>query len=318
MNKLIQSREYMAHPDLAPLDVAGPDARRTALERFFDYAGLYPPAELPPVRAVREYAELRRSDAAWTLRDFICDDLALPEVLAELARTGLGWVPLNAQLGKPSELPFAERLDGVLERIAGTAVELRGLEVALGESLSELLDAVVAAETPSVRHVFVEVEPGARVEGDLALVAHASDRYAADFVVGAKLRTRSPGGEAPSAAEVAGFLASCDRDGLVAKMTAGMHHPLRHRSPRTGELEHGFLNLLAAAAFLHQPGWDLELLEAVIAEQDPGRLRLNVAGLHWGSRSAGQFELAAARDWGFLSLGTCSVHEPRADLRALG
>jgi hypothetical protein len=298
--------------------VAGSDARRTVLERFFDYAGLYPPAELPPAAAVREYAELRASDAAWTLRSFICDDVALPEVLEELARTWLGLVPLNAQLGKPRELPLAARLDGVLERIAGTVVELRGLEVAFGDPLSELLDVIVAAGTPSVTHVFVEVEPGPRVGVDLAAVADARDRYAPAFVAAAKLRTGSPGGKAPSPAEVAGFLVGCDRHGLVAKMTAGMHHPLRHRSPRTGKLEHGFLNLLAAAAFLHQPGWDLELLEAVIAEQDPGRLWLDVAGLHWGSRSAGRLELAAARSSGFLSLGTCSVHEPRVDLLALG
>jgi hypothetical protein len=312
------NREHTPNRGLSQVAVAGSDARRTALARFFDYGGLYPPAELPPAPAAREYAELRDSDAAWTLRNFVCDDLALPEVLPELARTGLGWVPLNAQLGKPSELSFAARLDGVLGDTAGTAVELRGVEVPFGELLIQLLDVVAGVGTPSVSQVFVEVEPGSRVDSDLALVAEASDRYADDFLVAAKLRTGSPSGEAPSPAEVAAFLAGCDRYGLVAKMTAGMHHPLRHRSPRTGELEHGFLNLLAAAAFLHQPGWDVQLLEAVIAEQDPARLRLDVSGLHWGSRSAGRIELAAARGSGFLSLGTCSVHEPWADLRALG
>jgi hypothetical protein len=102
-------------------------------------------------------------------------------------------------------------------------------------------------------------------------------------------KVRCGGGTVPSVAELARFIRACRQAGVAFKATAGLHHAVR-----SGR-EHGFLNLLAAAAsddveeMLESE--DPELLLAV----DPERAR------------------AALR-----SIGSCSFWEPVDDLKALG
>jgi hypothetical protein len=50
--------------------VAG-DARRALLAGLWDYAGVFPPAELPLAQAVVEWRRIRASDDAWLLNRFV-------------------------------------------------------------------------------------------------------------------------------------------------------------------------------------------------------------------------------------------------------
>jgi hypothetical protein len=47
------------------------DARRALLGRLWDYAGIFPPAELPLSDAVAEWERIRRSDDAWMVNCFV-------------------------------------------------------------------------------------------------------------------------------------------------------------------------------------------------------------------------------------------------------
>jgi hypothetical protein len=47
------------------------DARRALLGRLWDYAGIFPPAELPLGDAVTEWERIRRSDDAWMVNCFV-------------------------------------------------------------------------------------------------------------------------------------------------------------------------------------------------------------------------------------------------------
>ena len=47
------------------------DARRALLGRLWDYAGVFPPAELPLDQAVAEWQRIRRSDDAWLVNRFV-------------------------------------------------------------------------------------------------------------------------------------------------------------------------------------------------------------------------------------------------------
>jgi hypothetical protein len=47
------------------------DARRALLAGLWDYAGVFPPAELPLERAVEEWRRIRASDDAWLLNRFV-------------------------------------------------------------------------------------------------------------------------------------------------------------------------------------------------------------------------------------------------------
>jgi len=47
------------------------DARRALLEHLWDYAGVFPPAELPLEDALAEWRRIRESDDAWLVNRFV-------------------------------------------------------------------------------------------------------------------------------------------------------------------------------------------------------------------------------------------------------
>ena len=78
---------------------------------------------------------------------------------------------------------------------------------------------------------------------------------------------------------------------------------------RTDE-QHGFLNLLAAAAFGDE--------EEALAETDPSSFSLDEDAFRWRDRKASPDEVATMRRERFVSFGSCSFDEPVDELRALG
>lgn len=121
------------------------------------------------------------------------------------------------------------------------------------------------------------------------------DTIAAVADVGAKAKLRCGGARVPSVEEVAAFLVAARDADVGWKATAGLHHPVR------SEREHGFLNLLMAAARAEAGAGESEL-RSVLAERDPAALRDAV-------------EQPRGR---FVSIGSCSFSEPVEDLQALG
>ena len=121
------------------------------------------------------------------------------------------------------------------------------------------------------------------------------DTLAAVAAVGAKAKLRCGGAMVPTIEEVAAFVVEARAADVEWKATAGLHHPMR------SEREHGFLNLLMAAARA-EAGADEAELRSVLGERDPAALRD-----------------AAERPRGrFVSIGSCSFSEPVEDLQALG
>lgn len=131
--------------------------------------------------------------------------------------------------------------------------------------------------------VFVEVPIDEDLERKLERVRGA----------GAMAKVRCGGERIPTNAELARFVRACAELELPFKASAGLHHAL----PTNGQ--HGFLNLLAAAA-------EPEDAEDRLADPDVARC------LAPGHVPPGQLR---ARFRGF---GSCSVAEPVAELRELG
>jgi hypothetical protein len=102
-------------------------------------------------------------------------------------------------------------------------------------------------------------------------------------------KVRCGGGTVPSVPELAEFIRTCREAGVPFKATAGLHHAIR----RDGE--HGFLNLLAAAA--------ADDVEAMLESQDPDELLA--------------VDARRARE-ALRSIGSCSFWEPVDELKSLG
>jgi hypothetical protein len=146
-------------------------------------------------------------------------------------------------------------------------------------------------------------------EGTLLLVERPAEApFDLPPDVSLKLRT---GGESADAFPDEGRLATALEDSLQQdlrfKLTAGLHHAVRHTDPVTGFEHHGFLNVVVAVHAALSGSGDLA---AWLAERDVSVVAAAVAELDEAARG-----VVRSR---FLSLGTCSITEPVDDLRSLG
>jgi hypothetical protein len=140
-----------------------------------------------------------------------------------------------------------------------------------------------------------------RQDGAVYVEGVPLDEIAAE---GLRAKIRCGGERIPRVEEMAAFVRGCRERGLVFKATAGFHHAYP-----TAAGEHGFLNLLAAAAF----GDEEEALRA-----GPGAFELDAESFRWGDRVAAPAQLADVRSSLCHSIGSCSFFEPVAELEQLG
>ncbi|MFB9449792.1 hypothetical protein Dvina_01295 [Dactylosporangium vinaceum] len=124
--------------------------------------------------------------------------------------------------------------------------------------------------------------------------------------VAAKFRTGGLAAELfPTPVELAAVICACrDRD-LPFKLTAGLHHAVRHTDAETGLVHHGFLNILAAVL-------------AAVDSAEPGDLALLLASTE-GHPLADLVRPQLHRErplW--VGFGSCSVQDPVGDLVTLG
>jgi hypothetical protein len=250
-----------------------------------DDAAVFPPGLAPLPDAVAAHDE---HETAWYT------DLVGPLVVAAPALASLQDV-LGAR-GTP--LPIAvtlpggpAQLAGVLDAVPALPVELAALEIAVPDGMGpdEVLAAVSGASAP----VFVEIPRDDRRGPLLRALAGTGHR--------AKFRTGGVRADLyPDEAELAAAIRAAVEAGVPFKATAGLHHALRNTDPATGFEQHGFLNLLLAAA-------DPDRAEVLLAERDGEVVAARVRELDPG--------VVRAR---FVSFGTCSITDPLTELAGLG
>lgn len=298
------------------------DARQALLGALIDHAALFPPASMTMEDAVAEDRAARGGAYGWMLARFVCPASRLEEL-----REGFGgWPsvpPLSVVLdgvGQTDEASWSEALEAdarEVESALGSRAPVEAIELRL-PSPRPGSAALIAAQTvlrPLKAEVYLELLPGEAWRNDVPAAIGAAS------AVGARVKMRC-GGEAAAAVPpvelLALALASCRDTGVVLKATAGLHHPVRHTDEATGITMHGFLNLLAAAAFGAAHNLRPSGLERVLAEEDPGVFEVTADELRVNGLHASADEIAAARRHLFVSYGSCSWREPVEDLRELG
>jgi hypothetical protein len=295
------------------------------LRAAIDYAGLFPPARLDMPGAVAEYASYLRSSDRWALGRFVVPAIRLDELaaaaadrpldagesLGDTASRGLSAV-LGADVAAEADhvATFTAAHVADVERWWGRveSVELRAATV---EAIRDALRAV-----PSDIERFIEIP----VAGDAtSLVRAIRDGGAA-----AKVRTGGMTADAfPASTDLARFLATCVREGVPFKATAGLHHPLRGDYALTYEpgspvgRMYGFLNVFVAAALL-RAGHGESIACAMLEEDDASSIIFDATGIVWRGHRLSGIDLAATRSSGIQSFGSCSFREPIDDLTALG
>jgi hypothetical protein len=262
---------------------------------------MFPPGDLPLAEAVAAHQVHRQSAYADLVGPFVCTDDNLMKVAAEAERTGSSPLRVSVVItGGAGGIEPAVRWGDRSKDVEVVAVEVRLRDE---EDWSRNALRVVRAcdDCLDDETAYVEIPVEGAWERALDVVADAG--YAA------KLRT---GGLDPilfpTSHEVAAFITAClDRE-VAFKCTAGLHNAVRHTDPQTGIVHHGFLNvLLATRASLD--GASQDELEHLLDERDGQVLAARASELS-------EDQAASTRRW-FTSFGSCSIDEPRQDLKTL-
>ncbi len=303
-------------------------AVRAAFAQLVDYAGLFPPAKLAMLPALEEYAQARTGPHSWMLGRFITPASRLPELREAFRDTGpleLSFI-IDAGNDPRTWLAAVQAAFANLRDIRAEQNRLRieVLETSLPPLATqrETYDASIGQFAAAAKQagladlpIFVELPRDARWTNQLQGALFALSRHG----MGAKLRCGGPTPETfPSTEDVVRFICTAVQEHQVPlKATAGLHHPVRHFDENIGTTMHGFLNVLAAAAFARS-GLDSGGIQRIVACENPAAFRFDENGLWFDRERVGVEDLKQTRERAFISYGSCSFDEPTTDLQALG
>jgi hypothetical protein len=322
---------------------------RAFLSSILDYAGLFPPAQLPLDEAIRNYARYRAEPEAWMLGRFICPAARLGELIPYVPELFSEGPPLRLSvLGAGGNDADTFWLDDDVRtasafhrehhpRVIADAYEVR-LPAAFGrpeegKRRRELLawtTRIVEESGPNALSVYYEIPAGVDWRSAVAVLTaclrEANEQIAPngppDFwgvPVGLKIRCGGLNAAAfPSPSALACALAACSAAEVPWKATAGLHHPVRRHDTLLQTAMHGFLNVFGAGILAHAHHLSEEELLPILEEEDPAAFRLDVHSFRWRDLAVTTDAIASARRTSVLSFGSCSFDEPRDDLRALG
>lgn len=307
------------------------DARDAALTGLLDDAGLFPPARLEPAAALESHLIRRRDDRAWLIRR-----LLTPVHLAEDLHHHVSELDLAEDLdSRPIEVGVvlgrvgAGTSDSAIERDlvavaplrADERVEVTSLELSVAgrhpdQEVSALLEALAAADDLPAATIAVEVAVDDRPAGEVVKMLRAIAAVDTGHRTVAKARVGITG-STPSLGDVelAGFLLACAENRIGAVVGPGLSAAVR--SPRKGGgVEHGMLNVLAAAVVAYRGG-RLAKVEQVLVT--PGSdVRLGSGALIVGDEVIESEVLASCRADFLLGIGSVDPDHPIAALTELG
>ena len=322
---------------------------------LIDYAGLFPPADLPLNEAINEYCEQIKSENSAMLSRFIIPISKLDDLD--------DFVPLFASIG-PLRLSVlgggGNNDDEYLNKINQNVADINRYREKHGDNIQiDVIECKMATNTPS-RSTMQEATTTLNKNGlthyheftelpDVGInYSTSEDESSWDEIIvptveliseiegaGVKLRCGGIVKEAfPSVEQVAAMIQTCVLAKAPMKFTAGLHHPIRHFADEYDEFMHGFINTFGAGVFattFPTPKNPQEkyrmfiLLSHMIDDQNAENFSFSDNSMSWkvGDDRDTKFEIdgkkiESARKNGMISYGSCSFQEPIDDLAQLG
>lgn len=269
------------------------------LARLVDDAAVFPPGSAPLPEAMPAHREHRAAWYADLVGPLLVPTSLLTDVPGQLRPDETATLGVVADTGLDNLAAGLDAADGRLR--------IEQVEVAVakrGEDPQPGLAALLAflRERPALTG-YAEIPLTWGLLAALDTVAEARED---GLAVVPKFRTGGLAAELfPTPVELAAVICACRDRRLPFKLTAGLHHAVRHTDPETGFTHHGFLNVLAAAVDAAEGSEPADVAEC-LARTDPLSLVEAI-----GDR------LDRARPL-WIGYGTCSIAEPVDDLCRLG
>lgn len=320
-------------------------AFRAFHHKLIDYAGLFPPAKMPLMEAIREYAEDRVGAESWMLGKFIIQTAKLKD-LAPFAQKNFHldnpWLFSALGRGGDERSQFLENVAEDAKDIAQFHRDHAGsglvqvYEVKLPEELikraqasaiaadlavlSRKLDEGMRADLRPFIEVAVPFDAPDIAEMAAAGIAEYRHRHQSSRIAPPGFKLRTGGTESsvfPPVEMVAAAIHACAKLKIPMKFTAGLHHPVRHFNTNLPGMMHGFLNIFGAAILAWTEGFGVADLRKVLAEQEEDAFRFVIGELRIVGHVVHCGAIERARESFATSFGSCSFDEPREDLRQL-
>lgn len=293
------------------------EALRQLLAGVIDYAGLFPPAKLEMSPAVEEYVRHTKGPDRWLVSRFICPANRLSELAGVLRANPGTSMPLSVTgTGGPDIDSWETALESdakamtAFEEEFGARAPIEALEIRL-PSYSDTLRVIRDLKAFESIQVFLELPWG---DGQLdAMATIAEEEW-----IGVKGRTGGVEAAAfPSVDQLASFLQQAVDLDLSFKLTAGLHHPVRHYNDSVQTKMHGFLNALFATVLHDEHGLGVSEIAEILSDEDANSFVLTKDEIRWRELEA-DLELIEETRQLFVAYGSCSVDEPVEDLKSLG
>ncbi|MCW5946084.1 MAG: hypothetical protein KIT74_03560 [Fimbriimonadales bacterium] len=300
-----------------------PRSLRLLLTGIIDYAGIYPPAQLPFEESLRNYVDYADSPFHWLVGSFVCPVDKLAELKSrEHEYAQLESLPI-ALIGRggssPEELLSHCNEDfEVFDALRSSQCEARSYEfripanLAAAESLGEALKRATAGCPASKVFCEIPIIELSRDQIDSAIRSVSITKRS--FV---KFRLGGVNAQAfPDTETLAGAIESAASADISVKFTAGLHHPFYHIDKVLDVRMHGFLNVFCAAVLAKAHGLESQTIEAILMETDRAEFCFDDDGMKVGNIEANIAQIESGRAFA-VGFGSCSVMEPVEDLQNL-
>lgn len=295
------------------------------MSQILDYAGMYPPANLPLEEAFKNFIAYQSDPDAWMLSRFVIPAIRLAELpsfdekisFTAVGRSGRDMDDFLSNLN----LDISD-INSFRDTRKNAAVDM--YETALpASSLTDKFTAnnIVTRAADSLNRngiaVFFEAPFGEGWESRAEKLMRAL-RKVKDKHVGFKLRTGGVTAEAfPSTEQIAWAIASVRDAGVPLKCTAGLHHPIRHFNDSVQTKMHGFLNVFGAGVLAEAKDLSQAQIQSILEDENPEHFSFDEDSFAWKDLRVATSEIAKSRLFA-TSFGSCSFDEPREDLKQLG
>lgn len=265
---------------------------------MIDDAALFPPGNATMSDALAAHPHHLAGTYGFTVGRFLCPASRIPELAQD-------WTRAEAlEIGVIADTGLDGLSDAIVQVVTDARLELGAVEIMLprGSGVDALGD--ILAVLPGVTG-YVEL-PRGQAQKDLAAELDAI------AVAGREAKFRTGGaylGAVPEPEELADFIIACVARRVPFKCTAGLHHAICGTEDKSGNTQHGFINVLLATQ------------AAVFGEE-----RAEVVG--WLSEGSAEVIVHALRALhehdarrvraSFIGFGSCSLTEPVGELTELG
>jgi hypothetical protein len=316
-----------------------------SLESFMsgliDYAGLFPPANLPLNEAILNYSKYIRSNYKWMLSKFILPVKLLGRLefyMNEFTENFPLRLAILAEYSKDEE-SFIESFHLLLKQINtfkskyNQKVTFEVIELKIPNDVLDQGLKVIKAFIASIRKKIEEQEISLSVFYEVpftdfwnkhfldTIIAISEDNTKINLSKsylsgGLKIRTGGVEKELfPEPFQLAEIIQSCVNTEVSFKATAGLHHPFRHFNREVDTKMHGFINMFGAGILAKKFNLARQIILEILINEDPNNFNFSGEKFRWKEFEIEFDEIEFERNNFAIGYGSCSLIEPIDDLR---